>query len=81
MCGKVRDQIPRHFLILLAAFHLIRYTESKVSDIEWAWQLSDHLEGLNWDKLVEGRSFTFIQVSEGYYCISTCLHHVRDDDI
>ena len=72
MCGKVRDQIPQHFLILPTAIHLIRYTESKVNNIEWAWQLSDHLEGLSWDRLVEGRPFTFIQVSQQYslhYCI------------
>ena len=33
-----------------------------MTNSEWSWQLSDHMEGLSWDKLAGGKPFVFIQV-------------------
>ena len=69
MCGKVR-LIKSSFLkssvlllILFVEYCVYRYAENQVSRAEWAWQLSDQLDGLSWDKMSEGRPFVFIQVS------------------
>ena len=33
-----------------------------MTNSEWVWCLSDHLEGLSWSKLAGGKPFVFIQV-------------------
>ena len=43
--------------------------EGRIGSSEWAWQLSDHLDGVSWDTLTSGQDFAFVQVG-------VCIHSV-----
>lgn len=57
-----------------------------MTNSEWSWQLSDHLEGLSWAKLAGGQPFVFIQV--GVHILAgrgavlfQCLHIVLQQNL